>query len=229
MTISAAAANSLRNSIWGRALDAEQLSRVESDVHERVFGAGAIVCAKHSAALHWLGVVEGMVKVDNVAPDGRSTTFIGVSAGGWFGEGSVLKKELRPYEVVALCESRLAFVPRATFDWLLATSLPFNRFLIDQLNARLGQFVALVESYRMNDVAARVAHSLAELFNPQLNPSASLMIAISQEEVGRLSGLSRQIANRALHELEEAGLIHASYGAIEVRDIEGLRRFARAH
>jgi len=219
----------LRASIWARGLSTEQLHRVERETQERVYPAGAVLCHKNAPATHWIGVVEGMIKVDNVAADGRSTTFIGVSAGGWFGEGSVLKNEPRPYEVVALRDSRMAFMPRATFDWLVASSLPFNRFLIDQLNARLGQFVALVESYRMHDVASRVANCLAELFNPQLNPAAGHVIEISQEEVGRLSGMSRQIAHRALHELEQAGLVQVSYGAIDVCDIEGLRRFARAH
>jgi len=98
-----------------------------------------------------------------------------------------------------------------------------------QLNARLGQFVALVEDGRMHQPSAQVAHCLAELCNPRLNPTAGRTIAISQEEVGRLSGMSRQIANRALHELQAAGLLAVSYGAIDVFDVEGLRRFSPSH
>lgn len=229
MTLQATLHDLLTASTWGRALEAGQLARVEREARERRYAAGAVICRKDTPAEHWFGVIEGMVKIDCVAADGRATTFAGVTAGGWLGEGSLLKHERRPYEVVALRECRIAFVPRATFDWLVGCSLPFNRFLIDQLNARLGQFVALVESYRMHDVSGRVAQCLAELFNPQLNPSAGQVIAISQEEVGRLSGLSRQIANRALHELEQAGLLQVSYGTIDVCDVEGLRHYARTH
>lgn len=237
MTISASLAAMLRGSVWARGLSEEQMHRVERDTLERTYAAGAVICRRDEPALHWLGVIDGMAKVDNVAADGRVTTFSCMSPGGWFGEGSVLKKEPRPYEVVALHDTRMALMPIATFDWLLATSLPFNRFLIDQLNARLGQFIALVESSRMHDVAGHVAHCLAELFNPQLNPQAHGVpgaaspqtIALSQEELGRLSGLSRQIANRALHQLESAGLVRVSYGAIDVNDVDGLRRFSRSH
>ncbi|MDM0116236.1 Crp/Fnr family transcriptional regulator [Variovorax sp. J22R133] len=226
MTNASLTISMLRTALWARGLTAEQLRRVEQETQERVYRAGAVLCHKNAPATHWIGVVEGMVKVDNVAADGRSTTFIGVSDGGWLGEGSLLKGELRPYEVVALRDSRIALMPAPTFHHLVDASLPFNRFLIDQLNARLGQFVALVESYRMHDVSSRVACCLAELFNPQLNPLTDHVLQISQEEIGRLAGMSRQIAHRALHELEHAGLVQVRYGSVDVCDVEGLRRYA---
>jgi CRP/FNR family cyclic AMP-dependent transcriptional regulator len=148
------------------------------------------------------------------------------SNGGWLGEGSVLKGELRPYGVVALRDSRIALMP---FHYLVANSLGFCHFMIDQLNARLGQFIALAESYRMQDISSRVASCLAELFNPQLNPRTNPVLQISQEEIGRLAGISRQLAHRALHELEDAGLLHIRYGSIDVLNVDGLRIYAREH
>ncbi|KLN52836.1 cyclic AMP receptor-like protein [Variovorax paradoxus] len=174
-------------------------------------------------------MVEGMVKVDVLSADGRSTTLSGISDGGWLGEGSVLKSELRPYGVVALRDSRIALMPSETFHYLLTNNLTFCHFMIDQLNARLGQFIALAESYRMHDISSRVASCLAELFNPQLNPRTNPVLQISQEEIGRLAGISRQIAHRALHELEDAGLLHIRYGSIDVLDVDGLRLYAREH
>ena len=37
-----------------------------------------------------------------VSRGGKATTFTGMTAGAWFGEGSVLKNEPRRYDVVAL-------------------------------------------------------------------------------------------------------------------------------
>lgn len=81
----------------------------------RTFSAGATVCLRGSPAMHWMGVVEGILKVDTIANDGRSTTFAGVPAGAWFGEGAALKGELRPYAVVAIRESSVAFMTRELF------------------------------------------------------------------------------------------------------------------
>jgi len=192
------------------------------------YPAGSVVCAEGVPAQHWIGVLDGMVKVDTVSADGRGTTFIGVSSGGWLGEGSLLKRELRPYEVVALRDSWIALMPLETFERLFETSLAFNHFLVRQLNARLGQFVAVVESCRIQTSTAQVAVCVADLFNPTLCAATSDVMRISQEEIARLCGLSRQVANRALHELEEAGLLQMQYGAIHVLDAVALHAFGRS-
>lgn len=210
---------------WARHLSGQQRARVERDTQVAKYLAGSVICPEGVLAQHWVGVLDGMVKVDTVSPDGRGTTFIGVSTGGWLGEGSLLKRELRPYEVVALRDSWVALLPRDTFDWLFETSLAFNQFLVRQLNARLGQFVAVVESCRMQSPTAQVAICVAELFNPALCSATSDVMRISQEEIARLCGMSRQVAHRALHELEEAGLVRMQYGAIHVLSVGGLHAF----
>jgi CRP/FNR family transcriptional regulator, cyclic AMP receptor protein len=212
---------------WAKRLTAGQLQRVETETQVTKFSAGAVVCQEGAPAQHWLGVLDGMVKVDTVSPDGRSTTFIGVSTGGWLGEGSILKRELRPYEVISLRESWIALMPTKTFHWLFETSLEFNHFLVHQLNARLGQFVAVVESCRMQSTTAQVAVCVAELFNPALCSATSDALRISQEEIARLCGLSRQVASRALHELQDAGYVRMHYGSINITDVEGLHAFGR--
>lgn len=212
---------------WASHLTAEQLARVKEETQVMKYPAGSVVCREGVPAQHWVGVLDGMVKVDTVSPDGRSTTFIGVSSGGWLGEGSILKRELRPYEVITLRDSWIALMPMETFDWLFETSLAFNHFLVRQLNARLGQFVAVVESCRMQSTTAQVAVCVAELFNPMLCSATSDALHISQEEIARLCGLSRQTANRALHELQVAGFVRIQYGTINVLDVEGLHAFGR--
>ena len=118
-------------------------------------------------------------------------------------------------------------MPLQTFDWLYQTSLDFNHFLVHQLNARLGQFVSLVETGRIQTTTAQVALCLAQLLDPALCSVTSNLVRISQEEVAGLCGLSRQIANRALHALQDAGLVRVQYGAIEVFNVHGLQDYGR--
>jgi len=215
----------LHQALWARSLTAEQMTRVEAEVVERFVPAGGYVCRKGDPVDHWIGVVDGLLKMSSVSPEGKTVTFTGLLTGGWFGEGSVLKTEPRRYDVIALRDSRLAFMPRATFNWLLDNSIPFNRFLLLQLNERLGVFISLVEYDRMLDTDARVARCLAALFNPYLNPSKQRLLQISQEEVGYLCSTSRQRANQALQVLEKAGLLRVDYGSITILDLDGLRAF----
>jgi CRP/FNR family cyclic AMP-dependent transcriptional regulator len=215
----------LCQTIWGKALTEAQLERVESEMTERSVAASAFVCRKGDPVDHWIGVTDGLLKMSSVSPEGKTVTFTGLLTGGWFGEGSLLKTEARRYDVVALRDSRLAFMPRATFNWLLDNSIAFNRFLLMQLNERLGLFISLVEYDRMLDTDARVARCLAALFNPYLNPGYGSQLQISQEEIGYLCSTSRQRANQALQVLEKEGLLKIEYGSITILDLKGLRQF----
>ena len=212
-------------SSWLNVLDAAQQERVRRDLIERDLRAGAYVCRKGEAVEHWIGVVRGIVKVSNVSTTGKSVTLTDIAAGGWFGEGSLLKDEPRRYDVVALRDSRIAYLPRATFHWLLDTSIAFNRHLLRQLNERLGQFIGTVEIDRLLGPEARVARCLAQLFNPLLYPGVGTRLEISQTEIGFLTGLSRQTVNRALQRLERDGLVQIEYGALTVVSLDGLRDF----
>lgn len=210
---------------WMRQLDAPQQARVRRDLIERTVPAGAFVCRKGEPIEHWFGVVDGLVKISSVSADGKSVTFIGVPPGGWYGEGSLLKAEPRRYDAIALRDSRIALMPRATFQWLLDSSIPFNRHLLIQLNERLGQLIATLESDRLLGPDARVARCLAQMFNPLLYPELGPRLEISQAELGFLTGLSRQRVNQALQLLERAGLVSIDYGSITVLSLDGLRGF----
>ncbi|MBL0123386.1 MAG: Crp/Fnr family transcriptional regulator [Betaproteobacteria bacterium] len=210
---------------WAENLSAEELQRVACEVIERNVPAGGYVCRKGEPVGCWIGVIDGLVKMSNLSASGKLTTLTGVPSGGWFGEGSLLKDELRKYDILALRASRIAYMPRATFNRLLDTNLGFNRFLLAQLNERLGQFITLVESERLLEPDARVARSLSVLFNPVLCPDIGRQIQISQEEIGFLSGVSRQRVNQALQVLEKAGMLRVDYGSVTVLDLQGLQRF----
>jgi len=215
----------IRNSTWAPVLTAEQLARVEATCYEEFIPKGGYVCHKGEVVDNWIGIISGMVKMNNFSPNGKSVTFTGVPPGGWFGEGSLLKDEHRKYDAMTLRDSRIARMPAVTFHYLLENSLPFTRFLLMQLNERLGQFIGMVENERLLDPDTRVARCLASLFNSHLYPGSERVVQISQEEVGLLSGASRQRANQALQVLEKEGLLRVDYGGIRILDLDGLRRF----
>ncbi len=215
----------LQSTRWGTLLTPEQLARVAQESSEATVDTGAYICRKGEAVDSWLGVLDGLVKMMISTPDGRTSTFTGIPAGGWFGEGSLLKTEPRRYDVVALRQTRVVRVPRRTFEWLLNTSIPFNRFLLVQLNERLGQFIGMLETQRLHGPDGRVARCVAQLFNPILYPGIDRKLEVSQEEIGYLSGISRQRVNLALRKLQQAGLLKVEYGAIVIEDLDGLRRY----
>ncbi|MBU3698147.1 Crp/Fnr family transcriptional regulator [Dechloromonas sp.] len=215
----------IRSSLWGQSLTEEQLAKALAGTTERSYAAGAFICMKGEPVDYWMGVIDGLGKMASHWTTGKTTSLTGISTGGWFGEGSLLKSEARRYDVMAIRETRVAFMNRSTFLWLMDNSIPFNRHLITQLNERLGQFIGMMENERMLDTDARIARGLAALFNPVLYPGTNRLLQISQEELGYLAGVSRQRANQALKVLEDAGLVRNEYGGIHIIDLDGLRRF----
>jgi len=152
-----------------------------------------------------------------------------VPPGGWFGEGTVMKREPYRYNIQALRRSLIAGLPIESFHWLLDHSIGFNRFVMNQLNERLGQFIAALEIDRLNNPDARVARNLVSLFNPVLYPGVGEVLRITQQELAYLVGLSRQRVNEALNGLSAQGLIRVEYGGLRVLDLPGLRATAMSN
>ena len=190
---------------------------------------GDYVCRLGKPVTYWFGVVEGLLKMSSDNAQGQTMTFTGVPPGGWFGEGTALKREPYRYNIQALRKSVVAGLPVDTFHWLLDHSIGFNRFVMNQLNERLGQFIAAREIDRMNNPDVRVARSLAALFNPVLYPGVGEVLRITQQELAYLVGLSRQRVNEALSALEAEGTIRIEYGGLRVLDLQALRSSVFMH
>ncbi len=184
---------------------------------------GDYLCRIGRPVTYWFGVVEGLLKMSSDNAQGHSVTFSGLPPGGWFGEGTALKRETYRYNIQALRRSVVAGLPVDTFHWLLDNSIGFNRFVMNQLNERLAQFIAAREIDRMNNPDVRVARSLAALFNPVLFPGVGDVLRITQQELGYLVGLSRQRVNEALAALEALEMIRVEYGGLRVLDLQALR------
>lgn len=184
---------------------------------------GDYVCRVGRPVTYWFGVVEGLLKMSSDNAQGTTMTFAGLPPGGWFGEGTALKREPYRYNIQALRKSVVAGLPVDTFHWLLDHSIGFNRFVMNQLNERLGQFIAAREIDRMANPDLRVARSLAALFNPVLYPGVGEILRITQQEMAYLVGLSRQRVNEALSNLQAQGTIRIEYGGLRVLDLEALR------
>ncbi|WP_284177758.1 Crp/Fnr family transcriptional regulator [Rhabdaerophilum sp. SD176] len=213
---------------WARDLTPEEAEKARRGIVERTYGKGNYICHQGDRFDCWGGIVSGLVKLSTVSDSGKQVSLAGLAAGAWFGEGSLLKNEPRRYDLVALRESRLMLMDLPTFNWLFEHSVGFNRFLVHQFNERLAQFIGQVENDRMLDATGRVARALASIFNPRVNPGVGTHLAITQEEIGLLSGLSRQVTNQSLKVLEHARVVQVERGGIAIRDWLDLVRFGNS-
>jgi CRP-like cAMP-binding protein len=211
---------------WLRVLEGADLQRAQTALRIAPAQTGDRICRFGRPPTFWFGVVDGLLKMSNDTPSGGTITYMGLPPGAWFGEGTLIKREPYRYNIEALRRSTVAGLPIEDFHALLDRSIPFNRYLMNQLNERLGHFIAAREIDRQDDPDSRVAGSLAQLFNPVLYPGVGGLLRITQQELGYLVGLSRQRVNQALNTLAAQGLIGIEYGGVRVRDLAALRTFS---
>lgn len=215
---------------WLAPLTAAERERAAADLRISAVPAGERVCRIGQPATHWMGLVDGLLKMSADIANGQPITYSGLSPGGWFGEGTLMKGEAYRYDIQALRTSQLAALPAATFHWLLDHSIGFNRFVMGQLNERLGQFILAIEAHRSPTPEERVARHLATLVNPVLFPRVGEVLRITQQELAYLAGLSRQRVNEALSALSAQAAIRVEYGGLRILDAQALRTgsFSRA-
>ncbi len=207
---------------WFAALPADEQIRVAGTVLTFPGGKGDVMLRAGERVQGWYAVLSGLVKLQSKSSHGRRSAYLGIPGGEWFGEGAAMKDEPRRYDVIALRDSELLCLPSAEFAHLRATSMPFNHALGDQLNMRLGQAMAIIETMRLRTPEQRVAMYLGRHLwhGPR-------KMSLSQEELGVLAGLSRQTVNAALKSLEQQGLVALEFGRVSILDDDGLMALAQ--
>jgi len=190
---------------WFRALPAELRSLTLDTATERFAAAGEYIARASEPSTHWYGLIRGYLQMYVVGPDGAETTLYCLPEGEWGGDGTLLKKELLQYDLRALTPAHICLIPAQTFETLRRSSIEFNHFLCDIMNARMGAFVGMLVASRLLGPEMRVARALLMLADTKRQEAQEL--AITQHEIALISGLSRQRVNVAISVFNQRGIV----------------------
>src|SRR3954464_11974288 len=126
-----------RIAAWSHELSDREAEVARAGIVEKSYRASEFIFMRGDPFEYWTGVVTGLARMGIVSRGGKAASFAGLTAGAWFGEGSVLQKQPGRDGAAAFVGTRLAMMNRSTFVWLFENSVGFNRFLVGQLNERL--------------------------------------------------------------------------------------------
>ncbi len=209
---------------WYHTLPAELQCLVRETTTERMAAPGEYIARAGEPCLHWYGLLHGFLQMYVVGADGSETTLYCLREGQWGGEGSLLKRELRRYDLRSLTPSHIFLVPAATFETLRQSSIAFNQFLCDIMNERMGTFVGMLEASRLLGPDQRVARGLLMLANNAAEHAQE--ISIPQHELALICGLSRQRVNMAISEFRRTGLVRSDlHKGILIVDVPRVRSY----
>jgi len=211
----------IQSTVWAKALTEQERRHLLPCLRYATYEKGQQIVRRGSPAEYWMGVVEGFAVQSLTSADGQEAMLAGVGPGGWFGEGTLLKREPWGYCGIALRTTRLVLMPASEFEALRQSNLAFNHHLQTLLNDRLATIVEIALSSRIGNRVDRVAHALVRVMATAV--SGERFLPVTQRELGMLAGLSRQRVNEALRTLSGRGAVRCGRHGVEVLDPAALR------
>lgn len=176
-------------------------------------------------------VIEGQVRLVKISADGREHVLRVLGPGTTFNDVAVFDGEPNSDTAVAIGPSRIGFIPQATMTAMIDRHPGVARAALKLLAGRHRSLGHVVEDLALRDVTARVARLLLGCIgkHDHIVEKAGFACAhISHQEIAAMVGSVREVAQRALKELERDGAIALHRSHIDIRDPGKLERWANA-
>jgi CRP-like cAMP-binding protein len=171
-------------------------------------------------------VTRGLVRLSSVLPSGRQVVLALIESGELFGESALLG-DPSPFEARALGTATVLPIDAGALDAVIARQPETAGEVLRLLASRLRRTSGALEDALALDVPSRVSRRLHELAARYGVPGPSgvhIAIAVTQEDLGRMVGASRESVNRSFRRLASRGLIRRRGRSIVVPDLDALAR-----
>lgn len=195
----------------------------------RQYRDGQIIQHRGDAADGFWLIEEGAVTIGQFLETGEFRALALLGPGDSYGEQAVFSGRLRVVDAVSRGSSRVRLIEARTFLDALDTCPVSSRALLGALSAQLQDTLEQLVGLRHGTNPKRLAAILAPMSRQSAGAAGKAAeVAITQQELADLLGVTRATANTALRELEQRGLVERGYASVIVRDLERLVQFALA-
>jgi CRP-like cAMP-binding protein len=216
-----------RNSLF-RGLPRETRARIAALATRRQYEEGVVIFMRGDPGDSLCGVATGRVRISASGPGGKEVFLNIMEPGDAFGEIALLDGSPRTATATAMARTELIVIPRDAFWRLLQSQPQLAAHLIQLLCKRVRWTAELMEDTALLSVPARLAKrllSLASSLGREVQDGTKL--TLSQVELARFLGLSRQITNQHLQTWRAKSWISLGRGSITIEDPGALERVVR--
>ena len=212
-----------RNRLF-RGLSPATIQQISALAIRRPYEQDAIVFSQGDPGDSLYGVVTGRVRISASTREGKEMFLNIMEPGDTFGEIALLDGNPRTATATATATCELMIIPRAQFLTLLQREPTVAIHLLQLLCQRIRWTSGQAEDSALLSVPSRLARRLLSLAKLHGQPSAKgIQLVISQEEMGRFLGISRQAVNQYLQEWRAKGWVDVGRGKVTVLDEKGLQ------
>jgi CRP/FNR family cyclic AMP-dependent transcriptional regulator len=219
----------LERNLLFRGLSPATLGQIARLCVRRTYERDAVIFSQSDPGDALYGVVTGRVRISASSAGGREVFLNIMEPGDTFGEIALLDGRPRTASASATAPSDLLIVTREQFLGLLAREPQLADHLLRLLCARLRWVSGFAEESALLPVPARLARRLLSLGKLHGHETrAGIELKVSQDEMARFLGLSRQIVNQYLQTWKAQRWVGLGRGRIMILDGNALEAVVAA-
>jgi CRP-like cAMP-binding protein len=217
----------LRRHEFFRGLPDPVLQRLASHARQVSFSPGQVIFKRGDDGYGLIAVLAGTVKISVQSEREREIVLNLIGPNEVFGEIALLDGRPRTADATAMTQCVLMTLDRRDFLAVLTSEPIMAVKLLEVISGRLRQTSQQVEDLSLADLSTRLARSLIRLAEIQgTSKHSEVRILVTQQELGRMVGLSRESINRHLRAWEDQGYVALEKGACTITNWVYLNRLA---
>lgn len=209
-------------------LDPEALDQLCRYAKHAMLKRGAAIFSRGDPGNSLIAVISGTVKISVSSADGRSAILNLIGPGEIFGEVAVLDGQARTADARANTNCEIFVIDRREFLPFVRSHPALAMKFIELLCTRLRWTSDQVEQVILQDLPGRLASALVRLTEKHRLVSGDRTIALTQQEISEMVGMTRESINKQLRAWAARNWVRLEHGAIVVLNAEPLQALAVA-
>ncbi|MGI3186292.1 Crp/Fnr family transcriptional regulator [Nioella aestuarii] len=184
---------------------------------------GTIIFGPGNSPENLLFLLDGTVRVQQLAENGREIVLYRVQAGEScvMTTACLLAYEDYSAEGVAETDIKAAAIPRAVFDDLISQSKEFRTFVFSAYSKRITDLFHVIEDIAFQRMDIRLAQKLLDL-------KQGVTVKATHQQLAAELGTAREVISRQLSEFQRRDWIKQTRGNVELLDEASIARLAQS-
>jgi CRP/FNR family transcriptional regulator, cyclic AMP receptor protein len=207
-------------------LEPEALDQLCRYAKHATLKRGATIFSKGDPGTSLIAVVSGTVKISISSAEGRSAILNLIGAGEIFGEVALLDGLARTADATANTNCEIFVIDRRDFIPFVRSQPALAMKLIELLCTRLRWTSDQVEEVILQNLPGRLASALLRLTEKHKLAPGGRAIAITQQEISEMVGMTRESINKQLRVWAARNWVRLEHGAIVVLSAAPLQELA---
>jgi CRP/FNR family transcriptional regulator len=180
---------------------------------------GTVIFGPGKSPENMLLLLEGTVRVQQLAENGREVVLYRVTAGESCVMTTACMLAYEDYAAEGIAETDVvaAAVPRAVFDELVATSKDFRTFVFTAYSRRMTDLFHVIEDIAFRRMDIRLAEKIAER-------AEDGSLRATHAQLAAELGTAREVVSRQLAEFQRRGWVDLGRGTVTILDADALEQ-----